>query len=87
MNWQNWLQEGPARGLGRQHRMSRSAIAWTHSKIAKPPDLILSDMDVVDGLTTLEMEEVTHACEQLATPLNAQQPTDSEANGWGCVWG
>ena len=30
-DWVSWLQEGPARGLGRQHKMSRTAQGWIPS--------------------------------------------------------
>ena len=32
-SWMSWLQEGPAGGLGRQHRMSRCATGWIPAKL------------------------------------------------------
>ena len=32
-SWQTWLQEGPAKGLGRQHRMSRVVGGWVPSPV------------------------------------------------------
>ena len=32
--WLNWLREGPAAGLGRQHHMSRVAGGWIPSRVA-----------------------------------------------------
>ena len=32
-NWQSWLREGPAKGLGRQHKVSRVAGGWVPSAI------------------------------------------------------
>ena len=32
-SWRSWLQEGPAKGLRRQHRFSRAATGWVPSAI------------------------------------------------------
>ena len=38
--WQSWLKEGPAQGLGRQHRMTRVAGGWVPSVVGViPPDV------------------------------------------------
>ena len=29
--WESWLGEGPAKGLSRQHKMSRTATGWIPS--------------------------------------------------------
>ena len=33
--WLNWLREGHAAGLGRQHHMSRVAGGWIPSRVAR----------------------------------------------------
>ena len=47
-NWISWINEGPASGLRRQHRMSRVAIGWIRSKDLSP-DADLSRDDDDDG--------------------------------------
>ena len=32
-NYQDWLNGGPALGLGRQHRMSRTALGWVPTRV------------------------------------------------------
>ena len=50
--WLSWLKEGPARGLSRQHKMSRMALGWVPS--ATGP----SDWQTVDEAAT-EMDPDT----------------------------
>eukprot|EP00973_Karenia_brevis_P089683 12398959-Karenia_brevis.AAC.1 len=47
-SWLTWLQEGPAQGLARQHRMSRVAGGWIPSPVgADQPNS--ADVEVVEG--------------------------------------
>ena len=50
IRWLNWMQEGPARGLGRQHRMSRCATGWIASKLA-PLLIEEGEVDDLEGIT------------------------------------
>ena len=59
-NYQEWLNGGPALGLGRQHRMSRTSIGWVPTKVGtcKPLE-IDQEMDDTDGLSLEDLEAVT----------------------------
>ena len=91
--WQNWLTEGPSQGLGKQHRLTRTAQGWIPAKLA--PTNTLEDeefVDADDGGCYSDIEGVTEA--EVASsdpsspvvPLNLQQATDAEAEAWGKVW-
>ena len=55
-DWLSWLQEGPANGLGRKHRMSKCALGWTPTKQAVSVDNILSDLDSTEGLSPEQLD-------------------------------
>ena len=86
-NYQEWLNGGPALGLGRQHRMSRTSIGWVPTKVGTSKPLeIDAEMDDTDGLSLEELDAVTrHEC-SIVSPLDAQQLAEGEADGWGGIW-
>ena len=54
-DFKSWLQEGPLKGLKRQHQMSRTANGWIQRKVGKPARAILRETDELDGLTEEEL--------------------------------
>ena len=52
-----WLQEGPAKGLGRQHKLSRTATGWIPNKSVT--ELPNGEEDDVDGLTAEDQAVIT----------------------------
>ena len=97
-SWTSWLQEGPASGLGRQHRMSRTAIGWIPNPSYKA---ISADDDQCDcDYALLEGEVVVHESPTTSTwdhaeaespsadtvPASAQQHVDAEASRWRVHW-
>ena len=44
-NYQDYLNGGPALGLGRQHRMSRTAVGWVPTKVDSSKLLAVDDFD------------------------------------------
>ena len=82
-SWRTWLQEGPAKGLGRQHRMSRTVGGWVPSPVGRAATAGEIDDDfaaVVGGDVDLNDGELTEM------PLHAQHEVDSEAMTWAAVW-
>ena len=49
--YKTWLKSGPAMGLGRQHRMSRTAVGWVPTKVDSSKLLVVDDLDDTDGLS------------------------------------
>ena len=85
-NYQDYLNGGPALGLGRQHRMSRTAVGWIPTKVGSSKLLMVDDLDDTDGLSAEDMVAVLrHEC-SLQSPLDAQQEAEEQAENWGGIW-
>ena len=86
-NWRTWLEEGPAKGLKRQHRMSRVANGWTPSAVrtVHSDDGVEGDeadlVQLVDG--DVHSADTRHGPE----PITLQMAVDEEATGWETQWG
>ena len=85
-NYQDYLNVAPALGLGRQHRMSRTAVGWTSTKVGTSKLLIIDDLDDVDGLSADDMAAVLrHEC-SIRSPLDAQQEAEDQADKSSDIW-
>ena len=86
--WSSWLADGPAKGLRRQHRMSRTAIGWVPAHVAVPVPVSLSEADSLDGVDeALLTESLEYGAEASSLPLNPQQAADQAADVWAAEWG
>jgi hypothetical protein len=88
LKWVSWLHEGPAAGLGRQHRMSKVAQGWAPTATAGGRDSDMPDLEdgTCDGDDGLSQEELLEAIEDRRendTPASTQQEADGEALDWG----
>ena len=79
-DWASWLRERPARGLGRQHRMSRCAIGWISTQIETPADNVLTDLDGTNGRSPEELDLMTTAANACRPRLTPSSSRNSEAN-------
>ncbi len=84
--WTSWLHDGPAHGLRRQHRMSRTAMGWTPAPVSTPDHVNFSDADVSDELDEADLD-VVRPQNVTAAPLSVQQIADKEAGVWAAEWG
>ena len=87
LTWTSWLVDGPARGLRRQHRMSRTAIGWIADRVSAPEEVRLSEADCIDELDETQLESLLQSPHGEPVPLNAQQVADREASVWATEWG
>ena len=85
-NYQDYLNGGPALGLGRQHRMSRTAVGWISTKVGASKPLVIDDLDDVDGLSAEDMAAVLRYECSVRSPLDAQQEAEDQADKWGDIW-
>ena len=88
LKWASWMHEGPAAGLGRQHKMSKVAQGWAPTAIAKGraddmPSLEEEDIDDEDGLSLEGLQEAIAARGEGGGPASTQQEADQEALDWG----
>ena len=86
LSWRNWLVEGPASGLKRQHRVSRTAAGWTPSLVATPQRAADSPVDGDDEENEEELLLCTAQDEQLEVPCDAQQTAEASKEQWAEVW-
>eukprot|EP00973_Karenia_brevis_P071886 9989004-Karenia_brevis.AAC.1 len=85
--WCSWLHEGPARGLGRQHRFSRNALGWQPVAEAVEDQNMLGSDDGLDGLSDEQLRQVIKPGDGgSAAPLHAQQLVNAEAETWSAQW-
>ena len=84
--WTAWLHDGPCKGLGRQHRLSRCATGWIPAKLAPAAsvdDDTLGLVDDVEGVVDGDVDALRCSDE---VPLGMQQAVDAEAAGWAKIW-
>ena len=82
-SWQAWLQEGPAKGLGRQPRMSRIVGGWVPSPVGRAT--LAGEIDEESPEITLQGSEM-NVDELSEMPLHSQQEVEQEAKSWAAVW-
>ena len=80
--WASWLIDGPCKGLGRQHRLSRTALGWTPTVVGTMGETRLSEADVLNGLDERHLQAIRRPQMDVYMPLNAQQVADQEAGAW-----
>ena len=85
-SWQSWLDEGPAKGLRGQHRLSRTASAWIPSIVAEATDSITDKSDDVAGIDEERLKFVISNQHTAAMPLSAQAEVGVEALRWSQEW-
>lgn len=49
IRWHNWMHEGPAAGLSRQHRFTKTAVGWTRTEVAVPAPTTTGEFDDTSG--------------------------------------
>ena len=82
----DWLQDGAAGGLKRQHLLTRTATGWIPTKVDKEEANVAAEPEELDGLSPGQLEEVTRMPDGCATPLSAQQVANAERITWGREW-
>ena len=90
IKWVNWIHDGPASGLRRQHQFSRTTQGWTPTKKssgkAQPID-VNDELDDVEGLNRDELESLKFEQAPGGPPATVQLQADDEAEAWHGQWG
>ena len=90
LKWTKWIHEGPADGLRRQHKFSRTVKGWTPTakSTGVTPDIDQEDeLEDLDGISTDDLNAIRFNQASTGTPATAQQEADDEAQAWGKIWG
>ena len=90
MKWTQWIQEGPADGMKRQHKFSRTIKGWTAT--AKSTGVIPGidqhdELEDFEGLGIDDLNAIRFEQASAGTPATAQQEADDEAEAWSKTWG
>lgn len=83
----NWLHEGSANGLKRQHLLTRTATGWIPTKVDSAETTSNEDPDELEGLSAAELAAVRGVPDSAPSPLGAQQTANAERVVWGSEWG
>ena len=99
-SWRSWLHEGPGCGIGRQHRMSRTATGWVPSAVGDAGFHLVyddngeaqNDDDIEDGKAELFADDGGRLLCSFAQavpapmPLGNQEAVEAEAAKWAQEW-
>ena len=69
LKWTSWLYEGPASGLRRQRRHTRTATGCTASADSKGDDIETGDRDDLDGLSQEQLQAIKLNGEEKGEPV------------------
>ena len=81
-----WIQEGPAAGLRRQHLFARTATGWTQDAADQQQPTNLSELDDLEGVSLVQLRAALEPSEEAGTPIGAQFSANVERARWGAQW-
>ena len=84
-SWNSWIQEGPAAGLKRQHRMTRVPHGWISEGLAAHDEDELYLNHLPDGFRE-PAPVAPPGSEHRPAPRTAQQRADVADRGWATQW-
>ena len=85
--WLAWLNGGPAKGLGRQHRFLRTTQGWVPSTVGRPRRLLDKARKEVEDKYDRELRLLLGGLGDELAPLGRQAEAEEQANEWGRHWG
>ena len=84
----NWIQDGPAQGLRRQHQFTKVRGGLIPSAKVATDDASSEDRNAEDGLSLMQLRSVLCPPDAVVTrPASIQQETDLQATNRSCEWG
>ena len=86
--WTKWLCDGPAKSLGRHHKLTRVATGWVPSACAMGKPRASSTDDPCDDCDDDDItQQMLDGAEHLSPfPLSSQLGVDVAATAWGKGW-
>jgi len=78
-----WIQEGQAAGLRRQHLFARTATGWTQDAADQQQPTNLSELDDLEGVSLVQLRAALEPSEEAGTPIGAQFTANVERARWG----
>ena len=82
----DWVHDGPAQGLKRQHLLSRTATGRIPSRKGPEPSVDINEFDDLDGISTEELKLALQPSICRDTPLASQKSANTERTSWCDQW-
>ena len=82
-----WVQEGQAAGLHRQHLVARTATGWAQDAGDKQQPTNFSELDDFEGISESQLRAALEPSEAAGTPIGAQFTANVERARWGGAMG
>ena len=84
--WSSWINDGPAKSLGRHHRMTKIQTGWIPSKFGKAERDDEEDVDAAGDAGVDDLVDERTLVQAAVLPLSSQAEVDAEAVKWGAEW-
>lgn len=84
--FEEWIADGRANELKRQHLLSRTATGWIPDKAGQPEAVQTSELDDLEGISREQLRSALLHCPGSSSPLAAQDAANSERTAWGIQW-
>ena len=82
----DWIADGPANGLRRQHLFSRCATGWVADQADEQVGTNLSELDDLEGISQEQLKAALAPSNADGTPVGAQYAANVEKVNWGIQW-
>lgn len=87
MNYKIWVEDGPARGLRRQHQFPRNATGWTENALSRRNgNGELGERDDLDGMSEEQIDAIKNKVCDPTSPAYSQIEANDQATAWKEVW-
>ncbi len=83
--WRAWIHGGPCKGLGRQHRYSRTPVGWVPTRAVNGVAMFNDEMDG-DDVDDSDLRIMSIPPDEPACPPCSQGTVEAEANVWARHW-
>jgi len=84
--FEEWIADGRASGLKRQHLLSRTTTGWIPDKCGPSEEVQTSELDDLEGISSEQLRSALAYSPQADSPLAAQDAANSERTAWGNQW-
>jgi len=84
--FEEWIADGRANGLKRQHLLSRIATGWIPDKCGPREEVHTSELDDLEGISQEQLRLAVEYSPSIDSPLAAQDAANSERMAWGSQW-
>ena len=85
--WIDWMHEGPAGGLRKQHQFTKIKGGWVESATIGMQGVTSEEAEIEEGVSAEQLRKTLHPAAMEQQPANIQEETDQQAENWHSEWG